>query len=152
MGSRCRLCVLGTQIDVGVGDIISIGNINVRIAGIIEQEPDLLSQNLVIGPRLMLSEQALKESGLVQPGSLVEWAYRVRINENRPATTLEIFNSLKAIDEEFPDAGWRLRTRNSAAPGLVSNIRRFAQFLTLVGITGLIVGGSWSCKCRSFVS
>ena len=132
---------LGTQIDVGVGDIISIGNINVRIAGIIEQEPDLLSQNLVIGPRLMLSEQALKESGLVQPGSLVEWAYRVRINENRPATTLEIFNSLKAIDEKFPDAGWRLRTRNSAAPGLVSNIRRFAQFLTLVGITGLIVGG-----------
>ena len=132
---------LGTQIDVGVGDIISIGNINVRIAGIIAQEPDLLSQNLVIGPRLMLSEQALKESGLVQPGSLVEWAYRVRINENRPATTLEIFNSLKAIDEKFPDAGWRLRTRNSAAPGLVSNIRRFAQFLTLVGITGLIVGG-----------
>ena len=133
--------ILGTQIDVGVGDIISIGNINVRIAGIIEQEPDLLSQNLVIGPRLMLSEQALRESGLVQPGSLVEWAYRVRINEDRPATGREVFDSLKAIDEEFPDAGWRIRTRNSAAPGLVANIRRFAQFLTLVGITGLIVGG-----------
>ena len=132
---------LGTQIDVGVGDVISLGNINVQITGIIEQEPDLLSQNLVIGPRLMLSEQALKESGLVQPGSLVEWAYRVRINENRPALTTEIFDSLKAIDEKFPDAGWRFRTRNNAAPGLVSNIRRFAQFLTLVGITGLIVGG-----------
>src|SRR5690606_29140773 len=42
---------------------------------------------------------------------------------------------------EFPAAGWSIRTRTNAAPALASNIERFAQFLTLVGLTALVVGG-----------
>ncbi len=41
----------------------------------------------------------------------------------------------------FPEAGWRIRTRANAAPGLARNIERFAQFLALVGLTALVVGG-----------
>ena len=42
---------------------------------------------------------------------------------------------------EFPEAGWSVRTRTNAAPALSSNIERFSQFLTLVGLTALVVGG-----------
>ena len=42
---------------------------------------------------------------------------------------------------EFPEAGWSVRTRTNAAPALSSNIERFSQFLTLVGLTVLVVGG-----------
>lgn len=34
-----------------------------------------------------------------------------------------------------------MRTRSNAAPALASNIERFSQFLTLVGLTALVVGG-----------
>ena len=42
---------------------------------------------------------------------------------------------------EFPSAGWSIRTSDRAAPSLTENITRFSQFLTLVGLTALIVGG-----------
>src|SRR5690606_18428486 len=44
--------------------------------------------------------------------------------------------------EEFPAAGWSIRTRLNAAPALSANIERFSQFLTLVGLTALVVGGA----------
>jgi putative ABC transport system permease protein len=102
-------------------------------------EPDAVSDGFGFAPRLMISTEGLAASGLVQPGSLVEHAYRIRL----PAGTGEA--RLKAIVDqaaaEFPEAGWSVRTRNNAAPSLSSNIERFSQFLTLVGLTALVVGG-----------
>ena len=132
---------LSSQIGVRIGDVISIGNISARINGIIEHEPDLLSQNLVIGPRIILDEQALKESELANLGSSVQWSYRVRINENRTATSPEIIDSFRKIEERFPNAGWKISSHKFVAPDLVSNIQGFTNFLTLIGITGLVVGG-----------
>src|SRR5690606_14865982 len=43
--------------------------------------------------------------------------------------------------ERFPLAGWNVRTHDNAAPSLSSNVERFTQFLTLVGLTALVVGG-----------
>ena len=41
----------------------------------------------------------------------------------------------------MPEAGWEVRTRANASPALERNIERFTQFLTLVGLTALLVGG-----------
>ncbi len=41
----------------------------------------------------------------------------------------------------FPDAGWEMRTRNNVSPQFSKNLDRFTQFLTLVGLTSLIIGG-----------
>ena len=40
-----------------------------------------------------------------------------------------------------PDAGWEVRSRTNASPELGRNIERFTQYLTLVGLTALLVGG-----------
>jgi putative ABC transport system permease protein len=40
-----------------------------------------------------------------------------------------------------PRPAGAIRTRTNAAPALSSNIERFSQFLTLVGLTALVVGG-----------
>ena len=42
---------------------------------------------------------------------------------------------------QLPDAGWEVRSRNNASPALERNVERFTQFLTLVGLTALLVGG-----------
>jgi putative ABC transport system permease protein len=41
----------------------------------------------------------------------------------------------------MPDAGWEIRSRTNASPALERNIERFTQYLTLVGLTALLVGG-----------
>ncbi|TIW51279.1 MAG: FtsX-like permease family protein, partial [Mesorhizobium sp.] len=102
-------------------------------------EPDAVSDGFGFAPRLLVSTEGLAASGLVQPGSLVENAYKIRL----PAGASE--TDLKAIQDQaaktFPEAGWSIRTRSNAAPALSSNIERFSQFLTLVGLTALVVGG-----------
>ena len=42
---------------------------------------------------------------------------------------------------QFPQAGWEIRTRMKASPQLERNVERFSQFLTLVGLATLLIGG-----------
>src|SRR5690606_40591942 len=74
-----------------------------------------------------------------QPGSLVEYVYKIRIDEGASDDALSALS--EEAGERFPQAGWSIRTRLNAAPALSSNIERFSQFLTLVGLTALVVGG-----------
>ncbi|HEX2727310.1 MAG TPA: FtsX-like permease family protein, partial [Beijerinckiaceae bacterium] len=46
-----------------------------------------------------------------------------------------------AANKAFPEAGWEIRSRVNADPRFARNIERFTQFLTLVGLTALLVGG-----------
>ena len=87
-----------------------------------------------------MSEAALRATGLVQPGSLVRWQYRLRCRRPMPAIT-QSTSLQKQAEAQFPDAGWEIRTRNKASPQLERNVERFTQFLTLVGLTTLLVGG-----------
>ena len=48
---------------------------------------------------------------------------------------------IAAAGKELPDAGWQIRSRTNASPQLERNVERFTQFLTLVGLTALLVGG-----------
>jgi putative ABC transport system permease protein len=41
----------------------------------------------------------------------------------------------------MPQAGWEIRSRSNASPQLERTISRFTQFLTLVGLAALLVGG-----------
>ena len=125
------------RLGVAVGDEVLLGTAKIRVAGTLTREPDAVSEGFGFAPRLMLSQEALRASGLVQTGSLVENSYRIRLanTEVSPA-------ALRAeANKAFPTAGWSIRTADSAAPALTANITRFSQFLTLVGLTALIVGG-----------
>ncbi|MEP3524097.1 MAG: ABC transporter permease [Hyphomicrobiales bacterium] len=127
------------RLNLKVGDTVNLGNINLIITDVIESEPDRLAGSVGFGPRLIVSQAALRASNLVQPGSLVRWHYKIKLGET--ISREEVENVRIATQEAFPKAGWRVRSRDNASPGLSRNIERFAQFLTLVGLTALIVGG-----------
>jgi putative ABC transport system permease protein len=46
-----------------------------------------------------------------------------------------------AAQAQLPEAGWEVRSRSNASPALERNVERFTQYLTLVGLTALLVGG-----------
>ncbi|MCM2293377.1 ABC transporter permease [Allorhizobium sp. BGMRC 0089] len=120
-----------------LGDTLMIGAAPFVITGTVATEPDAASDGIGFAPRILVAAAALKNTHLIQTGSLVQYAYKIRLGPGAlPVKTLE-----KAANERFPDAGWATRTRYNAAPGLTDNITRFSQFLTLVGLTALIVGG-----------
>ncbi len=126
------------RLQLTVGDRIALGAIELEIRDIIRTEPDRLSDGIGFGPRLLVSLDTLRATGLVRRGSLIKWTYRLALGDPGEAA-IEAVSATAAA--EFPQAGWRIRTRANASPGLARNIERFAQFLTLVGLTALVVGG-----------
>jgi len=124
------------RLGLAVGDELLLGNVKLSITGTVKTEPDALSEGFGFAPRLLVSRQALLASGLIQTGSLVEHAYKIRLEDKAAMSGIQARAS-----KEFPSAGWAIRTSDRAAPSLTENITRFSQFLTLVGLTALIVGG-----------
>lgn len=125
------------RLGLKVGDNIKIGTIEIAIRGLIKTEPDRISDGIILGPRLLMSQQGLEATGLIQPGSLITWRYRVKLGD--PAQMQAVLDEAKT---KFPDSGWRMRDRNNAAQGTDRFIERLGYFLTLVGIASLIVGGA----------
>ena len=68
------------------GTRVTIGNATIEIRAALTNEPDKLAGGIGFGPRLLVSDAALRATDLVQPGSLVRWIYRLRLPANDQAT------------------------------------------------------------------
>ncbi len=129
-----RFCSSGLASPLATRSCSAMSSCN--ITGTIKTEPDAVSEGFGFAPRLLVSRDALKASGLIQTGSLVEHVYKIRMDDPAERSTIR-----DRAAKDFPSAGWSIRTSDRAAPSLTENIERFSQFLTLVGLTALIVGG-----------
>ncbi|CAN5815175.1 ABC transporter permease [soil metagenome] len=124
------------RLDLAVGDQVKVGDVTVQVRGIIAREPDGgLNAFASLGPRLMIPFAAVTASGLVQPGSLLNWEYRLRLPPGTDLATIE------ALKTRFPDAGWRLRGLAEAGGGIRFWLDRLTQFISLIGLSALLVGG-----------
>ncbi len=68
-----------TRLDLKIGDKINIGAAVIALRAALISEPDKLSGSIGLGPRVLVSAAALQATGLLQPGSLVRWQYRLRL-------------------------------------------------------------------------
>lgn len=129
---RAALARLGIEL----GEEVRIGDARFRIEALIEEEPDRGTSLFTLGPRVMAAAESLAATGLVRPGSLIRYNYRARL----PAGTdpAAWTGGLRAA---FPEAGWRVRGLGDAAPGLRHWLGHIQVYLTLVGLTALLVGG-----------
>lgn len=131
------------RLGLKLGDEILLGSQRFALRAIIDSEPDMLGAGMALAPRFLTSDSALRASGLIQPGSLVNYIYKIALPDAAQAgaqdSRLETIE--KQAEKAFPEAGWNIRNRMNAAPALSANIERFSQFLTLVGLTSLIIGG-----------
>src|SRR5215469_17830 len=118
------------------GDLLRLGNATFRLIAVLNSEPDRISTGFSLGPHILISTRALAGTGLEQPGSLINYTYRIAFTHG---TTIEAFRA--DAGRAFPDAGWQIRDRNDAAPGIRRFVEQVSMFLTLVGLTALGVGG-----------
>jgi len=131
---------LMARLELKPGARVTVGNAKIEIRATLTSEPDKLAGGIGFGPRLLVSQDALHATGLLQPGSLVRWHYRLRLPNNDASD-----DTAKAVTAQartqLPEAGWDIRSRSNASPQLERNVERFTQFLTIVGLTALLVGG-----------
>jgi putative ABC transport system permease protein len=121
------------------GETLRLGDATFDVRAAIVREPDRAADGFILGPRVLMSREALDATGLVRPGSLITWRYRVQLPAGASARDVAALRQ-QAI-EAFPDAGWSIRTRDRAVPGIERFLDRLTFLLTLVGLTALIVGG-----------
>jgi putative ABC transport system permease protein len=119
-----------------IGDMVQIGDAQFEIRAVIAREPDRGADAFTLGPRLMIAAGALPQTKLVAPGSLLEYRYRLLLSSGIGLTRFR-----DELSARFPDAGWRVLDRRNAAPGLSRMLDRVAMYLTLVGLTALLIGG-----------
>ena len=122
--------------DLERGDTIQVGDSRYEIRGTVAHEPDRAARIFTLGPRLLVSRESLAASGLEQPGSLIYYHYRMTLPPEAATADWK-----QALNEANPKAGWRVRDLDSAAPGIERFVERVSLFMTLVGLTALLVGG-----------
>ncbi len=121
------------QLGLKPGDRFKVGSATVEIEAVIVREPDRLAAGLSLGPRVLMSLDTLAKTGLAQPGSLINWRYRIKSG----GAALD----KATLTDSLPDTGFQIRDRSNPSPGISQSIRRLQDFLTLVGLTALLTGG-----------
>ncbi len=125
-----------SRLDLAIGDPIKIGDAVLQLRATVAREPDAATGGLIFGPRVLISAAALAETGLIRPGALVNYHYRLRL---LPGVDPEAW--AQTASAAFPEAGWQIRSFGDASPSLQRLIDRVALYLSLVGLTALLVGG-----------
>ncbi len=133
--------VLLDRLGLKIGDPLKIGQASVRIGGILGDQPDRLADRLSYGPKLLMSRDTLAKTGLVQPGSLIRWTYRVKMPEAIAADREVLTAARKGIETRFPQSGFAIHDWTDPAPSLRRDAERFTQFINFVGLTALLLGG-----------
>jgi putative ABC transport system permease protein len=129
------------RLGLRVGDQIDVGSAKVRIAAKLMAEPDSISDRSTFGPRVLVSLATLAQTGLDQPGTLIRWRYAVSVAKDRDATPAAFKLSTEGVKRALPEAGFTSADRFDPSPQLSRTLERLRQFLTLIGLTSLLVGG-----------
>ncbi|MEO8421808.1 MAG: FtsX-like permease family protein [Hyphomicrobium sp.] len=128
------------RLKLKVGDQIGLGSAQVKVSGVLKSEPDGITDRLTYGPRVLVSHATLENSGLIKPGTLVRWRYAVKTGV-ADASDSELDSLRKRIEAELPEAGFTIADRRDPSPQVSRTLERLRQFLTLIGLTALLVGG-----------
>ena len=132
--------ILLEQLGAQIGDVIFIGEMKAEIRATVLFEPDKLSDGFALGPRVFLSTDAMEQTRLMQPGSVFAHHYKIRLPESFCDPT-RVQTLIENIRNDLPQSGWRIQDCSNSAPELKRFVRILTQFLVLVGLMALIVGG-----------
>ncbi len=126
--------VLITRLGMEIGETFQLGAQGFRLTAALIREPDSATGGFTLGPRTIVKTAALADSGLIQPGTLYETEYKLRLPDDANLDAI-------ASDAENAVIGAHWRDRRNGAPGIATFVDRLGSFLVLVGLAGLAVGG-----------
>ncbi len=124
------------QLDIQPGAQVRLGDAHLVLAGSATAEPDSASGFALFGPRVLMALGDLPATNLLQPGALMNYDTRIVFPAGTDITAMQ-----HDIQRDFANEGWRVRDAQNAAPGIARFIDTTTLFMTLAGLTSLLVGG-----------
>lgn len=125
------------RLDIKPGDSFTVGTMELTAAGVIDDEPDRLSEGFQLGPTVIVAKDVPMDAGLIAPGSLYQSKTRIAFDDPmRDPGEVE-----DAMTEAYPAAGFDFRNRDRASPGADRFVQQMSDFLTLVGLAALVIAG-----------
>jgi len=124
------------RMGLAMGDRLKIGQAGFIITGVIRKEPDRVANLFSLGPRVMISQQALAAAELIKPGSRIRERYLLKL-----PTTMAPQPLLYELRGQLASDMARVSTYRDAQPQLKSFLEQLARYLGLIGLTALFVGG-----------
>ena len=129
------------RLGLKVGDSLRIGEAVLPVRGILKVEPDAVADRLTYGPRIFVSLATLDRTALVQPGSLIRWRYAIKLRDGVPKDREGLTALRKTYAQKMPAAGFTSADRYDPSPQITRSLERLRQFLILIGLASLLVGG-----------
>ncbi|MFZ1641458.1 MAG: FtsX-like permease family protein [Candidatus Contendobacter sp.] len=121
-------------LDLQVGDSIDLGTRAFRVEQVLAYEPDRAGDLFSIAPRLLMNLADVPSTGLVQPGSRVE--YRLLLADEPAA-----LESFKTWAQPRLATGEKLQGVREARAELRSALDRAQRFLNLAALVSVILAG-----------
>jgi len=136
------------RLNVDIGSELRIGHANFIITAILDKEPDKIATAFSLGPRVMISREALEATELVKTGSRIHERYRLQLPTSAP---LEQW--LGELRGRLSREGVQVSSYRDAQPRLRRFLDQLTLYLGLIGLTILLVGGiGVACTMQGFIA
>ena len=147
----CFGIVVQESLLIGLGiqlhDHLTIGHARFRVTGILGKEPDRVASAFRLGPRVLMSRQALAATDLVKRGSRIRERYLLRVPESRVLDPL-----VEELQGRLSKEGANISSYRDAQPRIRRFLDQLSTYLGLIGLTALFVGGiGIACTVHGFM-
>lgn len=126
--------VLAQRLGVGLGDRVEIGDSQYVVRATIVRQPDRSLRADWAGAPVLLTEEALRASGLVQPLSRIDHDYRLRLDGSADTWRADYLSA-------FPDSPGRVRTFSERSERIAEVLGQVGTGLMVIGLSALFIGG-----------
>jgi putative ABC transport system permease protein len=129
------------RLNLHVGDPLKIGNQTFRIVASVVNEPDRLSGSFTVGPRVLISRDALQSTGLLAPGNRAQERVIFKIPPSRAGQPVSdsAVAALKAqLVAALPDA--QITDYRESSPAITNGLDAATSLLSLMSLVALVLG------------
>lgn len=120
------------RVGASVGDVLSVGELNLRVSAVLTYRPDQSIGFASLAPSLLMNIEDISRSGLIGEGSRVRYALLVAGDEGNVAD----FND--AIQDILPDE-IRVRSQEESSERAYNAADRAQRFLSLTAVISLLL-------------
>jgi putative ABC transport system permease protein len=124
-----------------VGDTLRLGGRNFRVTAILKQEPDRISETMMIGPRVMISQASLASTQLLAPGSRAtrRLLFKFPAKPPRGITADAQATAARAqLEAALPDA--QVMDFREGNPALTRGLDNATSILSLICLVAMVLG------------
>ncbi|MGD1064184.1 MAG: ABC transporter permease, partial [Terracidiphilus sp.] len=129
------------RLNAHVGDTLHLGGRNFRITAVLKQEPDRISETMMLGPRVMISRASLANTQLLAPGSRASrrLLFKFPATPPRGLTADAQATAVRAqLEAALPDA--QVMDFREGNPALTRGLDNATSILSLICLVALVLG------------